>query len=174
MSQFRTIWNLLTQGIMPWTDSCSQDFCIQVPGQETDTKGFNVEKQTGMLGRLTHQQPQAPSRMRMEKGEPVLSQPHYPQIDFFQAFLLCQGKEKPIKTEKGRKHCSVPVSQGQAPFHPPISAHKQPPTRPVLISRGPWVQADEHFFFSFAILIQLQPLSEMAKGSCMPLFVYQS
>lgn len=78
MSQFRTIWNLLTQGIMPWTNSCSQDFCIQVPSQETDTKGFNVEKQTGMLGRLTHQQPQAPSRMRMEKGEPVLSQPHYP------------------------------------------------------------------------------------------------
>ena len=74
----RTIWTLLTQGIMPWTDSCSQDFCIQVPSQETDRKGFNVEKQTGMLGRLTHQQPQAPSRMRMEKGEPVLSQPHYP------------------------------------------------------------------------------------------------
>jgi len=79
---------------MPWTNSCSQDFCIQVPSQETDRKGFNVEKQTGMLGRLTHQQPQAPSRKRMEKGELVLSQPHYP-YRLFQAFLLCQVKKSP-------------------------------------------------------------------------------
>ena len=79
MSQFRTIWNLLTQGIMPWSDSCSQDFCIQVPSQETDRKGFNVEKQTGMLGEVNPPTtPKPPSRMRMEKGEPVLSQPHYP------------------------------------------------------------------------------------------------
>lgn len=79
----------------------------------------------------------------MENGEQFPSQPHYPWIDFFQAFLLCQGKEKPIKQEQGRKHCSAPKSQGQTPFHPLISGHNQPHTSPVLISRGPWTQADE-------------------------------
>jgi len=63
---------------MPWMAATGRTSASRSPSPGTEMHGLNGEKQTGMVERLTGQQPQAPSRVRMENGIQFPSQPHSP------------------------------------------------------------------------------------------------